>query len=301
MDHDGHAHPERLLERGRGKSVVNHRRDATRTRHTRHPRDIEHFEHRVARGLEIKQARVRPESLFKVFDARGLDESGRRAHAGQLLVEEIVRRAVEGSGRHHVVAHFDVSHNRGGNRRDPGGGRQRCFSAFERRELLLQRVNRRIAVPGVHEPWFFLPIDFRHFLSAGGGKSCGLINGSVQSAGRRADDFPRVDSKRSELKSVFHFAPQASEWTNGTLSLTCLGEKGKEPVRIKYQETSNGKFRHAVKASWSSADLRSEEHTSELQSPCNLVCRLLLEKKKKTNKINIQMSQKIIMNHEKTV
>src|SRR2546426_8386325 len=30
---------------------------------------------------------------------------------------------------------------------------------------------------------------------------------------------------------------------------------------------------------------RSEEHTSELQSPCNLVCRLLLEKKK-TTKVN---------------
>src|SRR5256885_4993725 len=29
-------------------------------------------------------------------------------------------------------------------------------------------------------------------------------------------------------------------------------------------------------------DVRSEEHTSELQSPCNLVCRLLLEKKKET-------------------
>src|SRR2546426_5706744 len=28
------------------------------------------------------------------------------------------------------------------------------------------------------------------------------------------------------------------------------------------------------------AQVRSEEHTSELQSPCNLVCRLLLEKKK---------------------
>src|SRR5256885_5472365 len=27
-------------------------------------------------------------------------------------------------------------------------------------------------------------------------------------------------------------------------------------------------------------EIRSEEHTSELQSPCNLVCRLLLEKKK---------------------
>src|SRR5256885_4347525 len=32
----------------------------------------------------------------------------------------------------------------------------------------------------------------------------------------------------------------------------------------------------AKKTDWS----RSEEHTSELQSPCNLVCRLLLEKKK---------------------
>src|SRR6516162_10464379 len=31
---------------------------------------------------------------------------------------------------------------------------------------------------------------------------------------------------------------------------------------------------------------RSEEHTSELQSPCNLVCRLLLEKKKKNTKHN---------------
>src|ERR1022692_5030205 len=29
------------------------------------------------------------------------------------------------------------------------------------------------------------------------------------------------------------------------------------------------------------SEIRSEEHTSELQSPCNLVCRLLLEKKKK--------------------
>src|SRR2546426_4974259 len=31
---------------------------------------------------------------------------------------------------------------------------------------------------------------------------------------------------------------------------------------------------------------RSEEHTSELQSPCNLVCRLLLEKKKKNTEFS---------------
>src|SRR2546426_8224228 len=38
--------------------------------------------------------------------------------------------------------------------------------------------------------------------------------------------------------------------------------------------------------------LRSEEHTSELQSPCNLVCRLLLEKKKNdTKKTSLSSSQ----------
>src|SRR5256885_9727134 len=37
---------------------------------------------------------------------------------------------------------------------------------------------------------------------------------------------------------------------------------------------------------WLAVRLRSEEHTSELQSPCNLVCRLLLEKKKKKGKMH---------------
>src|SRR5580704_2733066 len=37
---------------------------------------------------------------------------------------------------------------------------------------------------------------------------------------------------------------------------------------------------------------RSEEHTSELQSPVHLVCRLLLEKKKKTTKIKLTIKKK---------
>ena len=37
---------------------------------------------------------------------------------------------------------------------------------------------------------------------------------------------------------------------------------------------------------------RSEEHTSELQSPCNLVCRLLLEKKKKKKHKNKKQKKK---------
>src|SRR5437867_10106135 len=40
--------------------------------------------------------------------------------------------------------------------------------------------------------------------------------------------------------------------------------------------------------------IRSEEHTSELQSPYDLVCRLLLEKKKKINKNIYKTHNKII-------
>src|SRR5256885_11376013 len=42
----------------------------------------------------------------------------------------------------------------------------------------------------------------------------------------------------------------------------------------------DGELIAAKRAGEASPYKRSEEHTSELQSPCNLVCRLLLEKKK---------------------
>src|SRR5256885_11909258 len=50
------------------------------------------------------------------------------------------------------------------------------------------------------------------------------------------------------------------------------------------RRSSGGKARNGVTYSQAvcQACVRSEEHTSELQSPCNLVCRLLLEKKKRT-------------------
>src|SRR5437762_4657683 len=50
-----------------------------------------------------------------------------------------------------------------------------------------------------------------------------------------------------------------------------------------------------MKASEATAALRSEEHTSELQSPMYLVCRLLLEKKKKQRIINLQFSKNMII------
>src|SRR2546426_7804835 len=63
-------------------------------------------------------------------------------------------------------------------------------------------------------------------------------------------------------ESRSHFAGTAAEWRpSGTTRLTF-------PIANQGQRRLSG-------------NVRSEEHTSELQSPCNLVCRLLLEKKKK--------------------
>src|SRR5256885_10898871 len=43
--------------------------------------------------------------------------------------------------------------------------------------------------------------------------------------------------------------------------------------------------------------VRSEEHTSELQSPCNLVCRLLLEKKKTLHNYATKLTSPVVPQH----
>src|SRR5256885_10506487 len=50
---------------------------------------------------------------------------------------------------------------------------------------------------------------------------------------------------------------------------------------VERQQRRHHRIRHVDDLGQPEVDHRSEEHTSELQSPCNLVCRLLLEKKKK--------------------
>src|SRR5256885_2462689 len=52
---------------------------------------------------------------------------------------------------------------------------------------------------------------------------------------------------------------------------------------VLYSNTYRTRYAEFLKT-----DFRSEEHTSELQSPCNLVCRLLLEKKKQRERRQLQ-------------
>src|SRR5256885_12110195 len=62
-------------------------------------------------------------------------------------------------------------------------------------------------------------------------------------------------------------------------------EKEKAVTRVDWDLATIERGGHAhfmLKEIMEQPESRSEEHTSELQSPCNLVCRLLLEKKKNT-------------------
>src|SRR5256885_12031341 len=64
-----------------------------------------------------------------------------------------------------------------------------------------------------------------------------------------------------------------------------LGDEGDLLAQV-----ANGYVPNIGRADAHSAALRSEEHTSELQSPCNLVCRLLLEKKNRHTAAHCQPS-----------
>src|SRR5205085_6747766 len=83
----------------------------------------------------------------------------------------------------------------------------------------------------------------------------------------RSTLFPYTTLFRSDLAS-----PQVLEGFDASGAPKTRAAKG--PITLRQLMTHTAGFAY---------DMRSEEHTSELQSQSNLVCRLLLEKKKKKN------------------
>src|SRR6266850_2691655 len=75
-------------------------------------------------------------------------------------------------------------------------------------------------------------------------------------------------------------------------SRSLRGRLDTSPVERRSPPLAWGETRSVATMTRSSCPWRSEEHTSELQSPCNLVCRLLLEKKKKKKKTKIIKKKK---------
>src|SRR3989454_8217355 len=78
--------------------------------------------------------------------------------------------------------------------------------------------------------------------------------------------------------------PRSTLFPYTTLFRSVLGSIGEPKMPGKTTMPPSPAFTRCAKAqstcSYDAGSMRSEEHTSELQSPCNLVCRLLLEKKK---------------------
>src|SRR2546430_8309941 len=73
---------------------------------------------------------------------------------------------------------------------------------------------------------------------------------------------------------------QLDEAPDGVVSTPEIERDRTRPRRRRWLARATHR-RHLLAAPASHAAIRSEEHTSELQSQSNLVCRLLLEKKKK--------------------
>src|SRR5256885_13174894 len=86
----------------------------------------------------------------------------------------------------------------------------------------------------------------------------------------RSTLFPYTTLFRSEAREVVAGAQLAHE------ARRMPGGAAGEVAALEKHDVAPPELRQMIR----DAAPRSEEHTSELQSPCNLVCRLLLEKKK---------------------
>src|SRR5256885_8586287 len=97
-----------------------------------------------------------------------------------------------------------------------------------------------------------------------------LNQNTTISAHHHAKHFAMLFGVSEQLTAESEY-PVVNAATVGECFALPFFQGGSEPFKTADQEVF-----HVVEM-----PVRSEEHTSELQSPCNLVCRLLLEKKKK--------------------
>src|SRR5256885_9779903 len=95
----------------------------------------------------------------------------------------------------------------------------------------------------------------------------------------RSTLFPYTTLFRSDRKTAYHHS-------------TVYGGAGQQNCK-----TLKLKYRGYCASGFSESSRRSEEYTSELQSPCNLVCRLLLEKKEVESSALLNLKRHFVPNH----
>src|SRR3712207_7935117 len=85
--------------------------------------------------------------------------------------------------------------------------------------------------------------------------------------------------------------PYTTLFRSGGMIELLRPHRGDEAEQAEHQASHQPEPKHRPKVAREHVDSRSEEHTSELQSRQYLVCRLLLEKKKKTRQMAISHVQ----------
>src|SRR5688500_19261862 len=97
------------------------------------------------------------------------------------------------------------------------------------------------------------------------GRRCTIRSGSIRGLKRWCETSDSLDSSRSRHDKLCR-------------SLLLIHVRPETEYALRHQQRPAGVGRQSALETGDEV-VRSEEHTSELQSPCNLVCRLLLEKK----------------------
>src|SRR5256885_1912633 len=95
-------------------------------------------------------------------------------------------------------------------------------------------------------------------------------------------DLPHAGDRSAQLHPVTLFDAARQDSVEFVKDLVASAPHSKV-VAFGVKETDEEIL--ALAAAGTAGYVRSEEHTSELQSPCNLVCRLLLEKKKHCHRL----------------
>src|SRR2546426_6151826 len=108
------------------------------------------------------------------------------------------------------------------------------------------------------------------------------------SSGTRGESTLGFQRRSDEFFSTLHLHPRLHDSPDMQQPLPVFLQLHVLVPRVrlrKLRQMDAGRFTLLLGNALPDFFSRSEEHTSELQSPCNLVCRLLLEKKKQITQI----------------
>src|SRR5205807_3569486 len=128
---------------------------------------------------------------------------------------------------------------------------------------------------GQAKKWADVPEPVRATILANGGKV-----GSVDKEGFKVKGMVVYEAEGKDKKGQVVDLEITEDGKLVQMKDDASADRTKEDAAKLKTWLASSKFTHP-------REIRSEEHTSELQSPCNLVCRLLLEKKKLQHRILI--------------